>query len=200
MEAHLTTIGTFPRTALVARGLLDLGQAARPRQWIKNLACFAGLVFSGHLFDSRAMFQSVLAFVGFCLSASAVYLLNDVVDRRLDRLNPSKRERPIAAGRVPVRRRSEHRPSWPWRRLDQRSACLPFASSCWASTWQPTWPTRCGSSIPWSSTSCSFPSGLCCECCMECTQSRSSQPPGSSSACFFSPCSWVSPSGGARCT
>jgi hypothetical protein len=67
MDAHLTAIGTFPRTAIVAHYLLDLGQAARPRQWIKNLACFAGLVFSGHLFDPRAMFQSVLAFMGFCL-------------------------------------------------------------------------------------------------------------------------------------
>jgi 4-hydroxybenzoate polyprenyltransferase len=102
MEAHLTAIGTFPRTAIIAHCLLELGQAARPRQWIKNLACFAGLVFSGHLFDPRAMFASMMAFMGFCLSASAVYLLNDVVDRRLDRLNPSKRDRPIAAGRVPV--------------------------------------------------------------------------------------------------
>src|SRR5207249_5061382 len=81
-RSHLTTIGIFPRTAIVARGLLDLGLAARPRQWIKNLACFAGLVFSGHLFDQRAMFQSVLAFVGFCLSASAV-------DRKSTRLNSS---------------------------------------------------------------------------------------------------------------
>ena len=49
-----------------------------------------------------AIGHSILAFAGFCLAASAVYLLNDVVDRRLDRLNPSKRDRPIASGLVPV--------------------------------------------------------------------------------------------------
>jgi 4-hydroxybenzoate polyprenyltransferase len=76
--------------------------ATRPGQWVKNLACFAGLIFSGQLFDERAALRALLAFAGFCLAASAVYLLNDVCDRPLDRLNPSKRMRPIAAGLVPV--------------------------------------------------------------------------------------------------
>jgi hypothetical protein len=75
---------------------------ARPRQLIKNLACFAGLVFSGRLFEASPIGQSILAFLGFCMAASAVYLLNDVVDRNLDRLNPSKCDRPIASGLLPV--------------------------------------------------------------------------------------------------
>jgi 4-hydroxybenzoate polyprenyltransferase len=102
MEANLTAIAILPRAGVGPRTLLYLAQAARPRQWIKNFACFAGLVFSGRLFDERAIVQSVLAFAGFCLAASAVYLLNDVVDRRVDRLNPSKRDRPIARGLVPA--------------------------------------------------------------------------------------------------
>jgi 4-hydroxybenzoate polyprenyltransferase len=102
MDADLTAIATLPRPLASARSLLGLVQAARPHQWIKNLACFAGLVFSGRMFERGVFVQSILAFAAFCLASSAVYLLNDVVDRELDRSNPSKRQRPIASGLVPV--------------------------------------------------------------------------------------------------
>ena len=82
--------------------LRGLARAARPRQWIKNFACFAGVIFSGQLFIPRADLRALLAFAGFSMAASAVYLLNDVCDRALDRLNPSKRVRPVASGLVPV--------------------------------------------------------------------------------------------------
>jgi 4-hydroxybenzoate polyprenyltransferase len=85
-----------------SRRLVGLLASARPRQWIKNLACFAGLIFSGHLFDPSAFWAAVWAFVGFCLASSSVYLVNDVLDRRSDAVNPRKRSRPIASGRVPV--------------------------------------------------------------------------------------------------
>jgi 4-hydroxybenzoate polyprenyltransferase len=85
-----------------ARRLSGLVRAARPRQWIKNLACLAGVIFSGRLFQPRALVEAALAVAGFCLASSAVYLLNDVIDRPLDRMNPSKRDRPIASGVVPV--------------------------------------------------------------------------------------------------
>ncbi|MFO0954128.1 MAG: decaprenyl-phosphate phosphoribosyltransferase [Isosphaeraceae bacterium] len=88
--------------APLARSLRGLARAARPGQWVKNFACFAGLIFSGHLFDPRSVVLALLAFAGFSLAASAVYLLNDVIDRPLDRLNPSKRKRPIASGEVSV--------------------------------------------------------------------------------------------------
>ena len=76
----------------------------RPRQWIKNLACFAGLIFSGQLLRLGSLGRAGLAFAGFCLAASAVYLLNDVYDRKLDRQHPGKRSRPVASGLLP--------PSW----------------------------------------------------------------------------------------
>jgi 4-hydroxybenzoate polyprenyltransferase len=75
---------------------------ARPRQWVKNLACFAGLIFSGHLFDAESIGAAFWAFLGFCLASSSVYLVNDVCDRRSDAANPKKRSRPIASGLVPV--------------------------------------------------------------------------------------------------
>jgi 4-hydroxybenzoate polyprenyltransferase len=46
--------------------------------------------------------RSLWAFAAFCLIASAVYLLNDVIDRASDRVHPTKRRRPIASGAVSV--------------------------------------------------------------------------------------------------
>jgi 4-hydroxybenzoate polyprenyltransferase len=86
----------------MSRIVAGLIVSARPRQWIKNLACFAGVIFSGRLVELGAFGASALAFVGFCLASSSVYLINDVCDRRADAENPKKRGRPIAAGLVPV--------------------------------------------------------------------------------------------------
>jgi 4-hydroxybenzoate polyprenyltransferase len=73
----------------------------RPRQWVKNLFVLAGLVFSQRLFTSAA-WTALEAFAIFCAVSGAIYLLNDVADRERDRLDPRKRERPVAAGRLPV--------------------------------------------------------------------------------------------------
>lgn len=80
--------------------LVGLVVAARPRQWVKNVACLAGLVFSGRLFEVGALGLAALAFAAFCLASSSIYLINDVCDRRSDAENPKKRHRPIASGRV----------------------------------------------------------------------------------------------------
>lgn len=79
-------------------------KTARPRQWVKNLAVYAALVFSGFFFqDFPAYFLRVtLVFFFFCLLSSAVYLINDIVDRESDRLHPFKKKRPIASGKLPV--------------------------------------------------------------------------------------------------
>ena len=75
----------------------------RPRQWVKNLFVFAGLVFSQQLF-TPALWTALAAFAVFCGLSGAIYLLNDVADRERDRLHPVKRARPIAAGTLPVGR------------------------------------------------------------------------------------------------
>ena len=72
----------------------------RPRQWSKNALVFAGLLFAQDMFLLHKVQQALTAFVLFCLTASAVYLLNDVFDRKKDALHPVKRLRPIAAGRL----------------------------------------------------------------------------------------------------
>jgi 4-hydroxybenzoate polyprenyltransferase len=74
----------------------------RPRQWVKNLFVFGGLVFGQRLFDPTAVGTAVAAFAIFCGLSGAIYLLNDVADRDKDRLHPEKRSRPVAAGRLSV--------------------------------------------------------------------------------------------------
>lgn len=81
--------------------LWGLIKSARPRQWVKNFALFAALIFSGNLFSDGAQQLSLLAFVLFCGFSSAIYLLNDVFDIARDQLHPFKKKRPIAAGIVP---------------------------------------------------------------------------------------------------
>ena len=72
----------------------------RPKQWVKNLVLFAGILFSHNLADMAAAVKTIAAFLLFCLLSSSVYLINDVKDRDVDRLHPEKRKRPIASGQL----------------------------------------------------------------------------------------------------
>lgn len=72
----------------------------RPKEWAINLLIFVPLLFSGLFSDFQSVFQSVEAFLSFSLSAGAIYLLNDVLDREKDRQHPEKSKRPIAAGKL----------------------------------------------------------------------------------------------------
>lgn len=76
-------------------------EAARPKQWVKNLFVAAPLVFSKRLTDGSDVLRGLAAVSIFCALSSAVYLWNDVVDIERDRAHPRKRHRPIAAGRLP---------------------------------------------------------------------------------------------------
>ena len=79
-----------------------LFQAARPKQWIKNLFLFAPLLFSRHLFEFHIILDAVTGFFLFSLGASCIYLINDLFDREKDRLHPTKCQRPIASGKLPL--------------------------------------------------------------------------------------------------
>jgi 4-hydroxybenzoate polyprenyltransferase len=77
--------------------------ALRPRQWLKNLLVFAGLLFAAKLGDAGRWLEALAAFVAYCAISSAAYLVNDVRDREDDRLHPVKRARPIARGELSSR-------------------------------------------------------------------------------------------------
>ncbi len=80
-------------------------KALRPRQWLKNiLVAAAPLAAWGtdvHYDWASVPSQVAIAFVVFCLAASAIYLINDARDVEADRQHPTKQFRPIAAGVVP---------------------------------------------------------------------------------------------------
>jgi decaprenyl-phosphate phosphoribosyltransferase len=80
--------------------LAAIVRALRPRQWVKNLFVAAPLVFAKRLGDRDAMLLAGAAVAIFCALSSAVYLVNDLVDREKDRAHPTKRHRPIAAGHL----------------------------------------------------------------------------------------------------
>jgi decaprenyl-phosphate phosphoribosyltransferase len=80
-----------------------LVRACRPRQWSKNLLVLAAPCAAGVILRPQVAAQVAGAFVALCLMASATYLINDVRDREQDRLHPSKRSRPVAAGELSPR-------------------------------------------------------------------------------------------------
>lgn len=74
----------------------------RPRQWIKNLAVFASITFTGQLFDVFIFKEVLYGFFIFCAISSAIYIINDFFDIEKDKLHPFKKFRPLASGDVPV--------------------------------------------------------------------------------------------------
>jgi 4-hydroxybenzoate polyprenyltransferase len=77
-------------------------ESMRPKQWVKNGFVAAPLVFAGDVGDLAQFIRAAVAVIAFCLAASAIYLVNDVLDRDADRLHPRKRNRPICSGRLTV--------------------------------------------------------------------------------------------------
>nr|WP_286279329.1 decaprenyl-phosphate phosphoribosyltransferase [Naasia aerilata] len=75
---------------------------ARPRQWLKNLLVFAAPLVGARILELDVALATIVAFAAFCLSASAVYFVNDVLDVESDRAHPKKRHRPIPSGSVPI--------------------------------------------------------------------------------------------------
>jgi 4-hydroxybenzoate polyprenyltransferase/phosphoserine phosphatase len=73
----------------------------RPHQWAKN-ALVAVPLLTAHAFSLSALAMTALAIGAFCLCASSVYIINDLVDIQADRSHPTKHRRPFAAGDLPI--------------------------------------------------------------------------------------------------
>ncbi|MBI2404970.1 decaprenyl-phosphate phosphoribosyltransferase [Candidatus Gottesmanbacteria bacterium] len=82
--------------------LYTIIRAARPRQWLKNLALYVTILFTGQLFAPRAFTITTWGFIAFCLLSSSNYIFNDILDAPRDRKHPFKKFRPVASGKLPV--------------------------------------------------------------------------------------------------
>ena len=80
--------------------LTGLIRLARPRDWVKNVFVVLPVPFALKAGAQFATAPFLLGLAGFCVVNSAVYTLNDLFDAEADRLHPTKRNRPIAAGKV----------------------------------------------------------------------------------------------------
>lgn len=97
-ESTMNPPSTEPNMSLI----LGLVKACRPKQWAKNVLVFVAPAAAGVLNELYYIRLTLIGFVAFCCVASATYLLNDILDVESDRQHPTKRNRPIAAGVVPV--------------------------------------------------------------------------------------------------
>ena len=77
-------------------------KTARPRQALKNLSLYTGLIFSGWLFVPAKFWTVTAAFCAFTLLTASVYIFNDLVDLQADRQHPFKKIRPLASGQLPA--------------------------------------------------------------------------------------------------
>jgi decaprenyl-phosphate phosphoribosyltransferase len=75
-------------------------KSVRPRQWLKNIAIFTPIIFTGQLFNPTLIIISLKSFIIFCAISSSNYLFNDVMDIPKDRKHPFKKYRPIASGQI----------------------------------------------------------------------------------------------------
>lgn len=78
----------------------ELIASMRPKQWYKNLVLFIGIFFSGNFLNFHMWTYVFLAFLIFCIISGSEYIINDLMDREMDRLHPKKCNRPIASGRL----------------------------------------------------------------------------------------------------
>jgi len=95
--------GDPPAAPVLPATWRSLVREARPKQWTKNVLVFAAPAAAGVLTEWDHFLQTLVAFVAFCLAASGTYFFNDALDAHADRLHPSKRFRPIAAGHISER-------------------------------------------------------------------------------------------------
>lgn len=80
--------------------LMDWIAILRPVQWYKNTLLFLAPFFAVHAIAQTPWSALATGFACFCAISSANYILNDVWDRKADRAHPTKKDRPIASGRI----------------------------------------------------------------------------------------------------
>jgi 4-hydroxybenzoate polyprenyltransferase/phosphoserine phosphatase len=103
LRRKLRARGIEPAQVFEERGreAESLLKAIRPHQWAKNLLVFLPLLLA-HSRDTALYGAALLAFCCFSLTASAAYIVNDLMDIEADRHHARKRLRPFASGDLPA--------------------------------------------------------------------------------------------------
>lgn len=83
--------------------ITDFINLARVHHYVKNGIIWIPILFAHQLHDVQSIAKTLIVFAAFCLAASSVYVLNDLVDAENDRKHPLKKNRPIARGLIPTR-------------------------------------------------------------------------------------------------
>jgi 4-hydroxybenzoate polyprenyltransferase/phosphoserine phosphatase len=97
---HTSVLNTFPAQGHPLKALV---KALRPHQWAKNVLVLVPLLAAHLGSDFDLVGEAVLAVIAFCLCASSVYVINDLLDLEADRAHPRKSKRPFAAGTLSLK-------------------------------------------------------------------------------------------------
>lgn len=84
------------------RTTVALARAARPHQWVKNALLLLPALAAHLAWTPELAARAAAGVLAFCLVASAMYLVNDVLDAPHDRRHAAKRFRPVATGELPA--------------------------------------------------------------------------------------------------
>ena len=82
---------------------MDYIRLMRPKHYIKNFLIFLPLIFSGLFLNFNNLIKTSEGFLLFCLTTSIIYIINDINDKEKDKKHITKKNRPIASGRVSVK-------------------------------------------------------------------------------------------------
>lgn len=97
----MTTTAASPSHVAMDR-LKAILKQIRVHQWVKNLLIFIPLIAAHRFYDAWSWLALLQAFCAFSVTASTIYIINDLCDLKTDRLDPIKCKRPFASGALPI--------------------------------------------------------------------------------------------------
>ncbi len=82
-------------------GFSDYVKLLRIHQWVKNLLIFAPFFFSFN-YKTDILLNLIIVFFIFSITASAIYVINDIIDLEYDKNHPDKKNRPLPSNKITI--------------------------------------------------------------------------------------------------
>ena len=76
----------------------------RVKHYLKNGLLFIPVLFNNSITNLEVTIKVIIGFIVFCLISSFVYIINDINDIEIDRLDPVKSKRAIASGEISIKK------------------------------------------------------------------------------------------------